>query len=206
MLVSFLLQTILISLSGVMAPGPVTAATLAEGSRNRWAGSLMAFGHGALEIPLIFLLMTGLSIFFESSFTQSVIGIAGGVFLLWMSYGMLRELQKPDFNPQAASKHGPLLTGFLLSATNPYFLFWWASVGLNLAFQAKALGRTALVLFAVVHWLCDLIWLTILSFSAYYGANLLSRRNQKWILSFCALALGGFGIWFLVDAFKKTGF
>jgi threonine/homoserine/homoserine lactone efflux protein len=201
MLVSFLLQTVLISLSGVMAPGPVTAATLAEGSRNRWAGSLIAFGHGVLEIPLIFLLMLGLSVFFESPFTQSVIGIAGGLFLLWMSLGMLRELQKPDFNPQAAPKHGPLLTGFLLSATNPYFLFWWASVGMKLAFRAKNLGGHALMLFAAVHWLCDWVWLTILSFSIFYGANLLSRRNQKWISGFCALALGGFGLWFLIDAF-----
>lgn len=201
MLLSFLIQTVVISLSGVMAPGPVTAATLAQGSRNRWAGTLIAFGHGLLEIPLIFLLMAGLSVFFESAIIRSVIGIAGGLFLLWMSFGMLQEIRKPDFHPKEVSTRGPLMTGFLLSATNPYFLFWWVSVGLKLAWKAETLGAVTLVLFAGIHWLCDLVWLSIVSFSAFYGANLLSPRNQKGILGFCALALGGFGIWFLMDAF-----
>ncbi|HOK65893.1 MAG TPA: LysE family transporter [Anaerohalosphaeraceae bacterium] len=200
-LLSFLIQTVVISLSGVMAPGPVTTATLAQGSRNRWAGTLIALGHGILEIPLIFLLMLGFAAVFEYPLTRTAIGITGGLFLIWMSFGMLREIRKPDFNPQAVSSRGPLMTGFFLSATNPYFLFWWVSVGLNLAWRAQAIGWSALVLFAVVHWACDLVWLTILAFSAFYGANLLSRRNQKWILGFCALALAGFGIRFLLDAF-----
>lgn len=201
MLVSFLIQTIVISLSGVMAPGPVTTAVLAQGSRNRWAGTLIAIGHGILEIPLIFLLMLGLAAVFKYPLTRTAIGIAGGLFLIWMSFGMLREIRKPDFNPKTVSGRGPLITGFFLSATNPYFLFWWVSVGLNLAWRAHAIGWFALVLFAVVHWTCDLVWLTILSLSAFYGANLLSRRNQKWILAFCAMVLAGFGIWFLLDAF-----
>lgn len=200
MLFSFLIQTVVISLSGVMAPGPVTAAVLAQGSRNRWAGTLIALGHGLLEIPLIFLLMLGLSVFFESPLTRTLIGAVGGLFLLWMSVGMLREIRKPDFDPKSGSTRGPLLTGFVLSAANPYFLFWWATVGLNLAMRAKELGGTALVLFAAVHWLCDWVWLTILSFSVFYGTGLLNQRNQKWILGFCALALGWFGLRFLLDA------
>ncbi len=199
MLFSFLIQTVVISLSGVMAPGPVTAAVLAQGSRNRWAGTLIAFGHGMLEIPLIFLLMLGLAAVFEHPLTRTAIGITGGLFLIWMSFGLLREIRKPDFNPTDVSGRGPLMTGFFLSATNPYFLFWWATVGLNLAMRAKELGGTALVLFAAVHWLCDLVWLTVLSFSVFYGAGLLKQRNQKWILGFCALALGWFGLRFLLD-------
>lgn len=35
-----------ISLSGVMAPGVITAATLAAGTRNPHAGALVAVGHG----------------------------------------------------------------------------------------------------------------------------------------------------------------
>ena len=45
-LAAFLLKTIIISLSGVMAPGAVTAATIANGTRSRWAGTLISIGHG----------------------------------------------------------------------------------------------------------------------------------------------------------------
>jgi len=199
-LYAFLLKTILISLSGVMAPGAVTAATIAQGTQKRWAGTLISVGHGIIEIPLIFLLMVGLHLFFENPIVKTIIGLVGGAFLLWMGYGLLKEINKPDSDPQNLYTAGPVATGFILSATNPYFLFWWATVGLNLALGAKELGLTALVLFAIVHWLCDLVWLTILAMAAFHGANLLSQRNQKWILGFCGVALAVFGVHFIWDA------
>ena len=199
-LLPFLLQVVVISLSGVMAPGAVTAAAIAHGTKRRWAGAWLAVGHGIVEIPLIALLMLGLYLVFENPVVKTAIGLVGGAFLLWMAIGMLREIRRPDFEPAKTVTAGPVATGMLLSATNPYFLFWWATVGLNLALGARALGPAALVLFAVVHWLCDLAWLTILTLAAYHGTNLLSPRNQRWILALCGLALGGFGLWFLFDA------
>ena len=53
---SFLLAVVGISLSGVMAPGPITAATLAAGARSRHAGTLIALEHAIIEIPLILIL------------------------------------------------------------------------------------------------------------------------------------------------------
>ncbi|MHC5174033.1 MAG: LysE family transporter [Planctomycetota bacterium] len=73
-LTPFLLSAIIISLSGVMAPGAVTAATIAQGTRSRWAGLLISVGHGIVEMPLIFLLMLGLHFFFEMDPVKIAIG------------------------------------------------------------------------------------------------------------------------------------
>jgi len=197
-LLRFLLLAIGVSLSGVMAPGAVTAATIAQGTRNRWAGVLISLGHGLVEIPLIFLLMAGLAILFQAEVFQIIVGLLGGGFLIWMGVGLLRARAE---NPQAVkSTSGPVMTGLVLSAGNPYFLLWWATVGLNLALQAKSFGWIALALFALVHWSCDLIWLTILSFTSYHGTNLLGPRNQRIILWVCGIALVGFGVYFLRGA------
>jgi len=59
----FLSSVVLVSLSGVMAPGPVFAVTVARGYESRKAGILIALGHGLVEVPLIFLLFFGLSEF-----------------------------------------------------------------------------------------------------------------------------------------------
>jgi threonine/homoserine/homoserine lactone efflux protein len=179
-LFTFLLSAIIISLSGVMAPGAVTAATIAQGTRNRWAGTLIALGHGIVEIPLIFLLMMGLGLVFKMDPVKILIGILGGGFLLWMGAGMLQQIRKPIAEQAGNFKSGPITTGIVLSATNPYFLFWWATVGLNLAISAKELGLTALILFAIVHWLCDLIWFSILSVTAFVthrGAGLYKKGS-----------------------------
>ena len=201
---AFLVNVIVISLSGVMAPGAVTAATIAQGTRNRWAGTLIALGHGVVEIPLIFLLMLGLGLFFEMEPVKIGIGLLGGGFLFWMGLDMLRQ-SPPDTAAEASFNKGSITTGIVLSATNPYFLFWWATVGLNLAIGAKELGIMALILFAIVHWMCDLIWLSVLSVAAFVthkGAGLFGRKIQRGILFFCGVALLVFGAKFIVDALK----
>ena len=201
----FLFQAVIISLSGVMAPGAMTAATIAQGTRNRWAGVLISIGHGIVEIPLIFALMLGLHFFFEMNTVKIGIGIAGGGFLLWMGYGMLRQIQNTQDNQKDSFNSNSTMTGIILSATNPYFLLWWATVGLNLALGAKELGIFALVVFAIVHWLCDLVWLSILSFGAFYtnkGAGLFSKHFEKGILIFCGIALLVFGFKFMIDALR----
>ncbi|MFZ9024469.1 MAG: LysE family transporter [Anaerohalosphaeraceae bacterium] len=202
-LIPFLLSAIIISLSGVMAPGAVTAATIAQGTRSRWAGTLISVGHGIVEMPLIFLLMLGLHFFFEMDPVKIAIGILGGGFLLWMGCGMLRQTRRPLAEQSGIFKSSSIRTGMLLSATNPYFLLWWATVGLNLALKAGGFGTLALVLFAIVHWLCDVVWLSILSFAAFYthkGAGLFSGRIQKGILACCGIALLVFGGKFIFDA------
>jgi threonine/homoserine/homoserine lactone efflux protein len=62
-MIGFVLTIVGISLSGVMAPGPITAATLVAGERNRHAGAWVCIGHIAVELPLILILATGLGTF-----------------------------------------------------------------------------------------------------------------------------------------------
>ncbi len=193
----------MISLSGVMAPGAMTAATIAEGTRNRWAGVLISIGHAAVEIPLIVVLILGLHFVFQWPAVQIAIGLFGGGFLIWMATGMFRQIRQIPAAQHPPPRTGAITTGIVLSAGNPYFLLWWATVGLNLALGAKELGVIALVLFAVVHWMCDLIWLSFLSFSAFYTSKhvgLFSGYIEKAILIFGSSALVIFGLKFIYDS------
>jgi threonine/homoserine/homoserine lactone efflux protein len=199
-LLFFLFKVIIVSLSGVMAPGPVTAAAVAKGQRQRFAGALIAVGHGIIEFPLMILIVLGMDKLLKSSKTQIVIGLAGGAFLLFMAIQMLRDIGKTDYDPEKSYKSGPVLTGFLLSVGNPYFLLWWASVGLALATEATQLGIWAFALFAVIHWLCDLVWFQVLSWASFKGSALLGPQTQRIILLVCSLALLFFGLYFISRA------
>ena len=188
-----------------MAPGSVTAATIAHSTRTKHAGALIALGHGAFEMPLIFLIMLGLDVFLQDERVKICIGLAGGAFLVWMGVSMLADGRKGS-EGEAKKKEdgaGPVLTGFVLSMTNPYFLLWWATVGLSLAIKAKSLGVMAFVLFAVVHWMCDFVWLEFLSVATNKGADVLGRRGQKVILDICSVALILFGCYFMFDAIRS---
>ncbi len=196
----FLVKVVGVSLSGVMMPGPVTAAAIAMGARSRHAGALMAVGHGIIEFPLIVLITLGMKGIFESTPARIVIALAGGAFLIIMAAQMLKSVKDTN-KPQAAISRGtPLLAGVILSGGNPYFFLWWATVGLALATTAAGLGVWAFVLFAIVHWLCDLIWLWALSWASFKGSVLLSPGRQRIVMLVCAMVLFGFGLLFIGGA------
>ena len=196
----FLFQAVLISLSGVMAPGPVAAATLATGVHRRHAGAWIAVGHGIVEFPLMLLIVLGVGAVLQTRWFSVGVGLAGGAALLLMGGMMIHGLRRNTEQAEAAQSARPLWTGIVLTACNPYFLVWWATVGLALTTKAISLGVVAFVLFAVVHWLCDLVWLELLSLASHRGVKLLGPRSQQVILALCGITMAGFGVWFFWDA------
>jgi threonine/homoserine/homoserine lactone efflux protein len=196
-LLLFLLNVVGISLSGALAPGPVTAAAIGMGARNRFAGVLMALGHGAVEFPLMVLLIFGVGRLLTQPSVSMAIGLVGGGFLILMGAQMLRGLGKVETQAMPMTRSGPLAAGIVLSAGNPYFLIWWATVGLALITTAQSFGLWAFGLLAIAHWSCDLVWLTALSWASFKGATLLGPGRQRVVLAICAVAMLGFGLYFI---------
>jgi len=190
-------------MSGVMAPGPVTAATLAAGTRRGDAGVWIAVGHGVVEFPLMGLILAGASSWFGSAAFRTGTGLAGGAMLVMMA-GLMLWGPRRSAAAEPVRIGRPVWTGILLTGGNPYFLLWWATVGLGLSTQAMALGAMAFVLFAVVHWVCDLAWLTALSLASRKGITLMGPRAQRVVTMICAAAMAVFGVWFLYDAVRTV--
>jgi threonine/homoserine/homoserine lactone efflux protein len=199
-MLAFFLSAIAISLSGVMAPGPMTAATLAAGTRHRHAGVMIALGHAVVEIPLILLLFVGAASFLESATARAVIGLAGGAVLVFMGVQLLLSLRQQNNESETSVQRHPLVIGIVFTAANPYFLVWWATVGLALAAEALAFGVVVLVLFAIIHWLCDLGWMEVLSMAGFKGSEIFGQRAQFVVSAVCGIVLLGFGGKFLYDA------
>jgi len=128
------------------------------------------------------------------------IGLVGGVFLLLVGAQVLAAGGRAATVAAGLEGRHPLWIGVLLTAGNPYFLLWWATVGLALAARAAELGAAAFAVFALVHWLCDLGWLEVLSLAGYKGSKLLGPGRQRVIALVCGAALVVFGVLFIWDA------
>ena len=64
----------------------------------------------------------------------------------------------------------------------------------------RKLGLFAFVLFTIVHWLCDLVWLEALSWTSFKGSQLISPAHQRIVLAICAMAMLFFGAVFIYRA------
>jgi hypothetical protein len=62
------------------------------------------------------------------------------------------------------------------------------------------MGIIVFVLFSVVHWLCDCIWLGALSWASFKGSGLLGDRGRRIVLLICSAALLVFGLFFIYNA------
>lgn len=196
----FLLSAALISLSGVLSPGPMTAAVIQQGARSRLSGVYVSLGHGAIEIPLIVFISMGANKIIESQGVQEAIGIAGGLYLFYMARGLL---DPPDIESLSGEKApSSFLSGIFLSMANPYFLLWWATIGLGLVLGAVKFGILGLALFALVHWLCDLVWYSLLSNLSFKGVRTFGARLYRRISIFCGLAMLGFGGLFIYNSVR----
>ena len=199
---SFLLKAIFISLSGVMAPGPLTTVTISKGNESPHSGGLIALGHGIIEFPLMIIILFGFGRLFSITYTKMTIGILGGILLIWLGFGMLKSFKNISIAETKASASA-LGQGVALTIGNPYFLIWWATIGATLAVQAAEFGVIGFIIFMLVHWSCDLIWLYLLSTLAFNGKKFFGNLFQKASFLICGLLLFYFGLAFIFDASKE---
>ncbi len=200
----FLLSAAGISLTGVMLPGPMTAATIAKGYSDKHAGAWIAAGHAVIEIPLIAVIYAviyfGFEHFIDSPQVERGIYIAGGLMLLYLGFRMFRATSEAN-DTVGGLPVSSLLTGVVITGTNPAFYIWWATVGTALVIGAAKFGLVGVILFTVVHLPCDLAWSEFLSVSTYESRRWWTQKVRRIVFSVCALVLAGFGIWFCLSAF-----
>ena len=201
-LLYFIPEVILISLSGVMAPGPMTAVTIGKGSESPHAGVLIAAGHGIVELPLIIFIFYGFGYFLRLSYVKTTIAFLGGFFLLFMSINMFFSIKKVKYNFNKNIHSSSMIAGMLLSAGNPYFIIWWATIGAALILRSVNFGILGLVIFALLHWLCDFLWLYFLSALSFKGGQFFGKKFQQVASVICAVLLLFFSGKFIFDALK----
>jgi threonine/homoserine/homoserine lactone efflux protein len=195
----FLASVMLISLTGVMMPGPVTALTITRGTQRREAGALIAVGHGIVEVLIILLIYLGFARFFRLPIVRISVGLAGGLFLFWMAFQMFRTRIKLD-DMQKQFSDNSVIAGLTMTAINPYFFLWWATIGTALLASARSFGGGGVIAMGVTHWVCDFSWLYLLSFVVFKSRQLWTYNVHRVVFTVCAALLAGFGVWFIYSS------
>ena len=199
-LLEFSVLVIVISASGVMAPGPLFAANITHGLKDgAKSGIKMAIGHTIVELPLVILL--GIGVFSLELFPEfrTVISILGAITLFIFAAMQIKTIFR---NKESTTnlKQGPLVSGILLSALNPFFIIWWLTIGFKLISDAMLIWAFSgiLVLFVLHIWM-DFAWLGAISYLVSKSAKILSNKNYKIIMICLSVMLVYFGITFLED-------
>ena len=200
-IIEFAIIVIIISASGVMSPGPLFAANITYGLRHGTkAGIKIAIGHSLVELPLVILLGIGilsLEIFPEF---KTIISILGAITLFVFAFIQIKSTLKKNEKSETKLKQGPIITGVLLSALNPFFIIWWLTIGLKLISDAMAIWAfVGILIVFVLHVWMDFVWLGSTAFLISKSKKIISNTNYKIIMLALSAVLIYFGITFLTD-------
>ena len=188
-------------------PGPLLALTITETTkRGFWAGPLLVLGHGILELALVIALVLGLSRIAVGDLATGFIGIVGGIVLVVMGINIIDANWRhnveaiPAENPTGSRYHRRwVLSGIVVSLSNPYWFIWWITVGMALVLWSLKLGPAGVASFFTGHILADLVWYSLISFIIVSGKRLIKPKAYHWLLYVCGLSLIGLGAFFIAS-------
>ena len=201
-MLAFLLGAFLITLSGVMIPGPVSALTISQGAKSPHYGAFVAFGHGIVEVPIMILILFGFGELFKITMVNTIIGLLGGLFLLKLSFDLFKGINEPKKVSNKYSSN-PLSAGIILTLLNPAYIAWMATVGSILILGSYKYGILGFVLYTIMHLLTDIIWLYFLSALSFKGGQFFGNKLQKILFFICGVSLAFFSIRFIYIALKN---
>ena len=175
-------------LVAIASPGPNVLAIIGTSmSVGRRSGTALALGVAAGSFCWALLAAVGLSALLASyAAALTAIKIAGGLYLLWLSYKSFRSAASPhDIEARTLSgatrtPFGYGMRGFTIQMTNPKAaLAWIAIISLGLRQHAPMWVAFAIVvgtsiLSVIIHWMYAVAFSTPVMVRAY-------SRARRWI-------------------------
>ena len=205
-LLTIFVSSFIIALSGALMPGPLLTVTISESSQRGFImGPMLIAGHAILELVLVAALLLGLAPFFQLPEVFVVSAIGGALILFWMAFGMFRSLPSLHLSLEVNNdrRNHPMISGILMSVANPYWIIWWATIGLGYILYSWQFGLWGIVFFFTGHILADLSWYSLVSAAVAGGKNFLTDRLYRGLIMACAIFLVVFAGYFAYAGFTK---
>ncbi len=205
-------HTLLLTPSGALSPGPLSASAAASGALlGPAAGLMVALGHMAFELPYV----AALSLFaarmgwFLERYGRPL-GLASAAFIALFAALLARDAVAAYSGGAAlfqgegsGSLLGAFALGLILTGTNPFFLLWWLSVGRPLVEGAARLWPRGLAVMYAAHVWMDFAWLAFLAWAARLLAESLAGYSA--LLAALSVVLAYYAARMAVESLRGAG-
>ncbi|MFW9809627.1 MAG: LysE family transporter [Candidatus Thorarchaeota archaeon] len=199
-----------LSLTGALAPGPLSAAVIQQASkRGRLHGILPMVGHSIVELGIMSAIILGVNALTLTPFVVDIMMSFGGFIIIIFGFLALRDYKYEALIPDSIAKSETstftaleaTTQGALVSIFSPYFLLWWFGAGLSfisllLVDLQLSLGTVffAGVLIYFTHISTDFIFGAFLSVGATYGSEKAQVDSKAGRLNLVNIGIGLFQV------------
>ncbi|MHA2382658.1 MAG: LysE family transporter [Candidatus Thorarchaeota archaeon] len=198
-----------LSLSGALAPGPLSAAVIQQASkRDRLHGILPMVGHALVELVIITAIILGVSSAILDPYTDLLMGF-GGVIIILFGLVAMRDYKQEETGSSvevkqemtASSALEATTQGALVSIFSPYFILWWLAAGFtaitylleNVQWSVEAVFIAGVLIY-FTHISTDFIFGAFLSVGASYGSEKAQVDSKAGRLNLVNIGIGLFQV------------
>jgi len=211
-LVEIFIGAMIVGFSGALSPGPMLTLVISStAEKGFWTSFFIVVGHAVLELAVVAAFFLGLIRYLENPLISKIIGIVGGVFLIYLGIDIIVSvfrkkflidfrsvLKKKTMNPRSTGII--ILKGILVSLMNPYWYIWWISIGAAFIIRSVKFDMGGVTAFFTGHISADFIWYLFIGFLISTGRRFFNQKIYNAILIVCSIFLFYLGIRFIVDA------
>jgi len=206
----------LLSLTGALAPGPLSAAVVMQATKKgKLYGILPMVGHAIVELGIVFAIAISVEMVSLTPFVIDFLLFFGGIVIVAYGGLALRDYKPKESNLEAdkeanesaATAIEAIAQGIAVSIFSPYFLLWWFAVGVAnvsmlIAELSVGLGTVLLAgtLIYLTHISTDFIFGGFLAVTTDAAAQKATWRGINLINVIIGLFQIGLGIWFVIRA------
>lgn len=208
-MIAIFISAFLVGFSGAVMPGPLLTYTIRKSlSVGQRAGFIIIAGHAMLELALVTVIFLGFDVVLKSNTAQTVIGLVGGVMLSAMGADMTVKAARNRVSVTAGNERGGsggmILSSVVLTASNPYFIIWWAIIGLGYIMRSyETAGAAGVAVYYMGHITADLSWYALVSIVVGKTRRFIKEKPYRIIIACLGCALVFFGVSFFIDAIRK---
>ena len=203
---SLFLSYIFLGLSLSAPVGPINAAQLDKGlKKGFWHAWLFGLGAVLADILYMVLVYLGVVHFLSTPFMQTFLWLFGAFVLIYSGIESVMNAGKVSISSdkQDGSLLSSMLSGFLMSLSNPMtILFWLGIYGSVLVRTAADFGTGNLLLYSAAIISGVLIWDLTMAGMASIFRKFMSNRALTTISITSGLSLIVFGVYFGVRAIR----
>jgi len=204
--------SMIVAFSGALVPGPMLTLVISSVARKGfWTSFFIVVGHAILELIVVISFFLGILKFLDNPLTVKIIGILGGIFLLYMGTDIIVSIFKKKFiidinsvlkqrTITGKSTIIVIFKGILISLVNPYWYIWWISIGAAFILKSVQFNTAGITSFYIGHISADFVWYLFIGFLVNTGRRFFNQKIYNGILIACSIFLFYLGIRFIVEA------
>ncbi|MFZ3086114.1 MAG: LysE family transporter, partial [Candidatus Hydromicrobium sp.] len=155
--------SMVVAFSGALVPGPMLTLVISSVARKGfWTSFFIVVGHSLLELVVVISFFLGILKFLDNPLIAKIIGLMGGIFLLYLGIDIVVSIFKKKFTIDfksvlkqktitGKSTGTVILKGILISLVNPYWYIWWISIGAAFLIKSVEFNTLGISSFYIGH-------------------------------------------------------